>query len=175
MSETTEAIDIPAAAPKTVPIPKPEDGKAKKTKSPAKKKKAVMMDPELFSADNIALQIVGAHEIAAVMLGPEARIEEKPARSMAEAIARIIELYDMEWLARIWPWVALALTIAMAETPVVLRTVRARRQKTEGTPSSPAGPLTLIDTTELEAEVNALRQQAHGRRGPRTRGPAGAP
>ena len=119
--EVATVTEIPEATPKAVPVPKAEDEKPKRKPSPKKKKaKAPEFDPSLFTPESIATQIQGVHEIAAVFLGPAARIGEGPALAMGKSIAQIIELYGMEWVMKYMPWVGLVLTVAACETPVAL-------------------------------------------------------
>lgn len=168
MSEPVAAAEvIPEAAPKAVPIPKVEEKPKKKPAAKKKKPPAPAFDPALFTPEAIATQIQGAHEIAAVFLGPAARIGEAPALAMGTSIAQIIELYGMDWVMRYMPWIGLVLTVAACETPVALAVKadrdrkRAARQRSEVPEPQPALSLgqVLAPVTTLEEEVHALRQQ----------------
>ena len=170
MSDAAVAEMIPEAAPKPVPVPKADDEKPKKKAAPKKKKaKAPEFDPSLFTPESIATQIQGVHEIAAVFLGPAARIAEGPALAMGKSIAQIIELYGMEWVMKYMPWVGLVLTVAACETPVALAVkadmTRKREAKQRGEPvTDHQGPSiglgsALTSTDELEAEIRVLRNR----------------
>ena len=180
MSDTALAEIIPEATPKPVPVPKPEDEKPKRKPSPKKKKaKAPEFDPSLFTPESIATQIQGVHEIAAVFLGPAARIGEGPALAMGKSIAQIIELYGMEWVMKYMPWVGLVLTVAACETPVALAVkadiTRKREAKQRGEVPEPNGPSLSIarvlpPADQLREEIRELRNRIPEGEPPKRRG-----
>ncbi len=188
MSDAAVAEIIPEATPKAVPVPKAEDEKPKRKAAPKKKKaKAPEFDPSLFTPESIATQIQGVHEIAAVFLGPAARIGEAPALAMGKSIAQIIELYGMEWVMKYMPWVGLVLTVAACETPVALAVkadiARKREAKQRGEVPEPnsSGPSLSIarvlpPTDQLREEIRELRNRVPDGEPPKRRGrPRGAP
>ncbi|MFP5213027.1 MAG: hypothetical protein ACLGPL_06570, partial [Acidobacteriota bacterium] len=181
MSDAAAAELIPEATPKPVPVPKPEDEKPKKKAAPKKKKaKAPEFDPSLFTPESIATQIQGVHEIAAVFLGPAARIGEGPALAMGKSIAQIIELYGMEWVMKYMPWVGLVLTVAACETPVALAVkadiARKREAKQRGeVPDHSGSPSLSIarvlpPADQLREEIRELRNRVPEGEPPKRRG-----
>ena len=179
------APEIPEATPKTVPVPKTDAPAPKKKPVKKKKAKAPEFNPELFTPQAIATQIQGVHEIAAVFLGPAAKMPEASALAMGSQIHHIIELYGMDWVMKYLPWIGLVLTTAACETPVIMAVkqdlARKRRgeARPEPDPAHPArSPLALmLNTQALEEEVRELQQQSPRRgraRAPRVK-PAPAP
>ena len=178
--EVATVTEIPEATPKAVPVPKAEDEKPKKKAAPKKKKaKAPEFDPSLFTPESIATQIQGVHEIAAVFLGPAARIGEAPALAMGKSIAQIIELYGMEWVMKYMPWVGLVLTVAACETPVALAVkadiTRKREAKQRGEVPEPNGPSLSIarvlpPADQLREEIRELRNRIPEGEPPKRRG-----
>ncbi len=161
------AAPIPEAAPKAVPIPRAVVEKPKARKKPAKKK-PVDLDPAVWSAQAIGTQIQGVHEIAAIFLGPAAKMPEASALAMGTAIHQIIELYGMDWLMRYLPWLGLILTTAACEAPIAMAVKadisrRQHGQKTGELPERPPSAVSLAtllpSTSTLEEEIHALESR----------------
>ena len=149
--ETAEPLmDIQPKAPKaTADTGLTEPGAAKERKKrkdagqphakrTAKKGKASRPRPALdesLTVEALTQQIVGGHQLLAVWV-PGAGISEPAARAEAEAMRQILDIYGMEWMERVWPWVSLGMAVAIGELPTAMAVAALIKSKKEAAPTT---------------------------------------
>ena len=122
MDQTAEIIEPQEE--EEAPQPKPKKPKAAKLSEPkpkkeTKKKKKKSTPKMTMSVEDIQGQIIGGHMMLSMFV-PGATITEEAAMNEAVAIKRIIDIYGMEWLERITPWVSLAIVVGVGEMPTMI-------------------------------------------------------
>lgn len=84
-------------------------------KTSPKKTRAKKME---ISEESIQMSILGIHALLATY-APKAMISMENAQREAKAIKTVVDTYNMEWLIRYFPIVALAGTIGFCEIPTI--------------------------------------------------------
>ena len=148
--ETAEPLDIQPKAPKaTADTGLTEPGAAKERKKrkdagqphakrTAKKGGASRPRPALdesLTVEALTQQIIGGHQLLAVWV-PGAGISEPAARAEAEAMRQILDIYGMEWMERVWPWVSLGMAVAIGELPTAMAVAALIKSKKEAAPTT---------------------------------------
>lgn len=95
--------------------PKSNDAHETITVKPVKPKRTTK---KVVTQDSIKMSVLGVHTIIA-MYAKDAMISDANATAEAIAIKQVIDEFDMAWLAKYMPIVALAGTIAFCEAPTV--------------------------------------------------------
>lgn len=112
--ESTPVAEV--KAPKQRRTRKPKDEPEIVQKSPAKKPRKTKKQE--VTTEQIKGASMGIHALISIY-APKAMISESNAQAEAVAIKDVIDQYDMAWLAKYFPIVALAGTIAFAELPTM--------------------------------------------------------
>jgi hypothetical protein len=88
---------------------------------PTKDKKGKETVSSVLSKDSVIKQVLGIHQILALVTVPEAAITESDAELLGSAIYEVIKDSDLEWLTKYEKYINLAVAAAVVEVPVALR------------------------------------------------------
>ena len=104
----------PPKNPDNVGIPRIKNSggrKSKKDETPKMEKTA-----EFFAA-----QVLGIHQVLTIFTGMDLTIKPDDAASLGSAIYEVVKEHDLEWLTKFSPYINLALTVVVVETPIILK------------------------------------------------------
>lgn len=107
-----------------------------------------------LTKETVVKQVYGLHQIAALMLTPEAAISEADAELLGSAVYDVIKDSNLEWLSKYEKYINLAVAAVIVEVPTAMRVSEALKKK--------AKPATVAENEQPEKKQEGKIRTING-------------